>query len=104
MNHENVHCEFTGFDPDYEFHVKDLTQTEALKKYADHAVKEIKSTYGWDTDVQIHIEPEAKDKRLFSVSMCVFGMGEPILVQKTVNRSCVFCARCERPSCGKYTG
>ena len=66
----------------YEFHAKDLSQTEALKQYADHAVKEIKSTYGWDTDVQIKIEPEAKDKHLFLVSMSVFGLGEPIVVQK----------------------
>ncbi len=66
----------------YEFHAKDLSQTEALKHYADHAVKEIKSTYGWDTDVQINIEPEAKDKHLFCVSMSVFGLGEPIVVQK----------------------
>ncbi len=66
----------------YEFHAKDLSQTEALKQYADHAVKEIKSTYGWDTDVQINIEPEAKDKHLFSVSMSVFGLGEPIVVHK----------------------
>lgn len=66
----------------YEFHVRDLTQTEALKQYADHAVKEIKANYGWDADVQVSIEPEAKDRRIFSVSMSVFGMGEPILVKK----------------------
>lgn len=66
----------------YEFHARDLTQTEALKQYADHAVKEIKSTYGWDTDVQIYIEPESKDKHLFSVSMSVFGLSEPVFVKK----------------------
>lgn len=66
----------------YEFHARDLTQTEALKQYADHAVKEIKSTYGWDTDVQIHVEPEVKEKHLFSVSMSVFGLGEPIIIKK----------------------
>lgn len=66
----------------YEFHAKDLSQTDALKQYADHAVKEIKSTYGWDTDVQVNIEPEAKDKHLFSVSMSVFGLSEPIVVRK----------------------
>ncbi len=66
----------------YELHTKDLTQIEALKQYADHAVKEIKLTYGWDTDVQIHIEPEAKDKHLFTVNMSVYGMGEPIIVSK----------------------
>ncbi len=66
----------------YEFHAKDLSQTEALKQYADHAVKEIKSIYGWDTDVQVTIEPESKDKHLFSVSMSVFGLREPIVVRK----------------------
>lgn len=66
----------------YEFQAKDLTQTEAVKQYADHIVKEIKSQSGWDTDVQIHIEPEAKDKHLFSVSMSVFGLGEPIVISK----------------------
>ncbi|MFN3455362.1 MAG: hypothetical protein ACK41T_10420 [Pseudobdellovibrio sp.] len=66
----------------YEFLAKDLTQTEALKQYADHVVKEIKSTYGWDTDVQINIEPVAKDKHLLSVSMSVFGLNEPVIVKK----------------------
>ncbi len=66
----------------YEFHVKELTHVEALRQYADHAVKEIKSVCGWDTEVQIHIEPESKDKKIFSVSMSVFGMGEPVIVKK----------------------
>lgn len=66
----------------YEFHVSELTQTDALRQYADHAVKDIKSTYGWDTDVHISIEPEAKSKHLFSVSMSVHGFGEPVVVKK----------------------
>lgn len=66
----------------YEFHARELLQTDALKQYADHAVKEIKSNYGWDTDIQINIEPEVKDKKLFSVSMSVFGLDEPIVVKK----------------------
>ena len=66
----------------YEFHAKDLSQPEALKQYADHAVKDIKSTYGWDTYVQINIEPKVKDKHLFSVSMSVFGLSEPVVVKK----------------------
>ena len=66
----------------YEFHVKELGQTEALKQYADHVVKQIRTTAGWDTDVHVRIEPEAKDKRLFSVSMSVFGLGGPIVVSK----------------------
>jgi ribosome-associated translation inhibitor RaiA len=66
----------------YEFHAKDLSQTEALKQFADHAVKEIKTRYGWDTDVQVLIEPEAKDKHLYSVSMSVFGLGESVVAKK----------------------
>jgi hypothetical protein len=66
----------------YDFHVKDLSQTESIKQVADHAVKEIKSTYGWDTDVQVNIEPQAKDKHLFSVSMRVFGLSDPVVVRK----------------------
>lgn len=66
----------------YEFHAKDLSQTEALKQYANHAVKEIKSTYGWDTDVHVTIEPEVKDKHLFSVTMSVFGLSEPVVAKK----------------------
>ena len=66
----------------YEFHAKDLTQSESLKQYTDHAVKEIKSKYGWDTYVQVTIEPEAKDKRIFAVSMSVFGHGESVVVKK----------------------
>ncbi|MGZ3745057.1 MAG: hypothetical protein ACXVBQ_14435 [Pseudobdellovibrionaceae bacterium] len=65
-----------------EFHAKDIIQTEALKQYTDHAVKEIQSTYGWDTEVQVKIEPEAKDKNLFYVSMSVFGLSEPIIIKK----------------------
>jgi ribosome-associated translation inhibitor RaiA len=75
--------EFHSEEMMYEFHAKDLSQPEALKQYADHAVREIKSTYGWDSYVQINIEPEAKDKHLFSVSMSVFGLSEPIVVKKT---------------------
>ena len=66
----------------YEFHAKDVEQTESLKNYSDHVVKEIKTTHGWDTDIQIEIVPEARDKRLFSVSMSVFGLGEPVVAKK----------------------
>lgn len=66
----------------YEFHARELTQTEALKQYADHVVKEIKSTSGWDTDIHVNIEPAVKDKHLFAVSMSVFGLGNPIVVRK----------------------
>lgn len=67
----------------YEFHTKELMQTDTLKQYADHAVKEIKSVYGWDTDIHVNIEPEVKDKHLFTVSMNVFGLGEPIMIKKS---------------------
>lgn len=66
----------------YEFQAKDLTQTEAIKQYTDHIVKEIKSQASWDTDVQVHIESEAKDKHLFSVSLSVHGLGEPVVICK----------------------
>ena len=66
----------------YEFHAKDLTQTEALKKYADSVVKEIKSTSGWDTDIHVNIESTVKDKHLFTVAMSVFGLAQPIVVKK----------------------
>lgn len=51
----------------YEFHVKDLSQTEALRQYADHAVKEIKSIYGWDTDVQVMRQIHRMCRRRVSV-------------------------------------
>ena len=66
----------------YEFQANDLTQTDAIKQYADHIVKEIKSQSGWDTFVQVHIKPEAKDKHLFTVSMSVHGLGESIIACK----------------------
>lgn len=66
----------------YEFQAKELTQTEAVKQYTDHTVKEIKTLSGWDTDVQVHIEPQAKDKHLYSVAMSVYGLGEPIVIKK----------------------
>lgn len=66
----------------YEFQAKDISQKEAIKQYADHIAKEIKSIAGWDADVQIHIEPQAKDKHLFSVAMSVFGIGETFVSKK----------------------
>lgn len=66
----------------YEFHAKELSQIEALRQIADHAVKEIKNIVGWDADVEVNIEPEIKDKHLFTVSMSVFGIGEPVVVKK----------------------
>lgn len=66
----------------YELHTKELSHTETLKQYTDHVVKEIKLTYGWDTDIHINIEPKVKDKHIFSVSMTVYGLGQPIIVKK----------------------
>jgi len=67
----------------YELQIKGLTETDTLKQLADHTVEEIKSTTNWDTEVQINIEPEIKDKRLFKVSMSVFGLQEPVIVKKS---------------------
>ena len=50
-----------------------------LRQVSDHAVKEIKSTLGWDTDVEVTIEPETKNKHVFSVCMSVFGAAEPVV-------------------------
>ena len=66
----------------YELHVDDDIRTEALTQFTDHAVKEIKSTAGWNADVYVNIEPEARDKRLYSVSMAVSGLSDPIFVRK----------------------
>lgn len=66
----------------YEFHTKEVGCADALRQAADHAVKEIKSAAGWDTDVQVRIEPEVKDKNLFSVSISVFGFGDSVIVRK----------------------
>lgn len=83
MNFKEDSTEYIDQHLMYEFHAKDLSQTEALKQFSDHVVKEIKSTTDWDCDVQITIEPVAKDKKLFSVSMSLFGLGyHPIVVKK----------------------
>lgn len=66
----------------YEFQAKEMVQTESLKQFANHAVREIVAAAGRDADVQVHVEPEVKDKRLFSVSIGVFGVGDPIVVRK----------------------
>jgi hypothetical protein len=47
----------------------------AVNQFVNHAIKEIKSTYGWDKDVQVSFEPEA-------VCMEVSGFPEPIVVKK----------------------
>lgn len=66
----------------YELQLKDIPYTEALKQIADHVVKEIHSTAGDEVDVQIHVEPEVKDKQIYSVSLNVYGPYEPISVRK----------------------
>jgi len=74
--------DFFNQDLMYAFHARNLSQTEALKQVADHAVKEIKATIGWDAEVEVTIEPETKDKHLFSVCMTVYGASEPVVVKK----------------------
>jgi hypothetical protein len=66
----------------YEFHVRGLSEARALKQLADHAVKDIKSTMDGDSGIRITVEPEAKNKRLFAVSMSVSGLEEPVIVRK----------------------
>lgn len=66
----------------YEFFARDVGHTDALRQVADHAVKEIKAAAGWDADVQVHIEPEARDKKLFAVCISVFGFGDSVIVRK----------------------
>ncbi len=67
----------------YEVQTNEFKQTEALKQYCAHAVKEIKSTYGWDTEVQISILPSGQSSDEFSVTMKVFGLGEPVIAKKS---------------------
>lgn len=66
----------------YGINIKGLTETDALKQLAEHMVKEIKSTTNLDTEIQITVEPEAKNKRIFSVSMSVLGLQDPVFVKK----------------------
>ena len=66
----------------YELFTKGLAETDALKQFASHAVKEIKSTMNLDADVKITVESESKDKRLYCVSMSVLGLSEPVIVKK----------------------
>lgn len=67
----------------YDFHAKDLLHIEAVKPFADHVVKEIRQLSGSDADVEVHIEPEAKDKRLYNVAINVHGVGRSIHVEKS---------------------
>ena len=66
----------------YVFHAKELSHPETFRQYTDNAVKEIKLKYGWDTEVEVNIEPLVKDKNLFRVAMSVFGLTEPIVIKK----------------------
>lgn len=66
----------------YEFQARELSQTEALKQYADHVAREIKDAFGWDAAVQIHVEPVVLDKKLFSVSISTQGFSGSIHVRK----------------------
>ena len=66
----------------YQFQVKDLGAKEALRQFADHLVKQIKAEAGWDTDVHLSIQPGVKGDQLYSVSLSVFGLSDPIVVRK----------------------
>lgn len=66
----------------YEFQARNFERAEIFRQFSDQAVKEIKSTAGWDADVQVKIEPEAGDGSCYAVSMSVFGLGEPVVVKR----------------------
>jgi hypothetical protein len=67
----------------YGFQAKNLVNIEPLKKVMDRTVREIQSLIGKEADVQVSIESEVKNKKLFSVSMSVFGLRQPIVVKRT---------------------
>lgn len=66
----------------YEMSFKDVNLSHQIKQVFDQMVKEVKSAAGWDTDVEIHVEPEVKDKGVYLVSVTVHGLGEKIFVKK----------------------
>ncbi len=71
------------FEPTYGFHVKDLPHSNSLKSSADEIVRDIKRFSKQATDVHIHIEPEVKDKHIYSVTLSVHGLGETVVVKKS---------------------
>ncbi len=66
----------------YDFNAKNMAHADTFRLFSDQAVKEIKSTLGWETDVQVSIEPETGDCSSYAVSMAVFGLREPVVVKK----------------------
>lgn len=66
----------------YVFRSKNIDHTDSLKNLANSAVRKIKSSFGWDTEVEVSIEPEMQDGQLFTVSVSVYGVGDPVVVRK----------------------
>lgn len=64
----------------YEYHAKEHAQR--FRNYTDAAVKDIKRQIGNEPDVQVSIEEEERRKGLFSVSISISGMREPLFVKK----------------------
>lgn len=72
--------EFMNPELFYEFRAKKYAHR--FRSYADDAVKEIKRQVGNEPGIQVSIKEEDRLKGVFSVSMTVNGMGEPVFVRK----------------------
>lgn len=73
---------FSNSEMMYEFDVKASAHSEALRQFADHTVREIKTLAGWDADVRVTVEPNRIVKGHFAVSMSVFGLDHSVFVRK----------------------
>lgn len=69
--------------PFYQFSAKGLRSPSGFKKHVDHAVSEILEALGNETDLHVHIEPEAKSRGLFTLTMSADVSGEPVTIKKT---------------------
>lgn len=77
---------FATMEPFYEYSTKGLRNPEGFKQQVDRAVREIIEVIGSDADVQVHVEPEAKDKGLYTLSISADVLGRPVTVKKTGKR------------------
>ena len=64
----------------YEYHAKEFA--DRFRRYSDDAVRDLRRCIGTEPDIQVTIEEETRNKGLFSVSMMISGMGEPLVVKK----------------------
>lgn len=67
----------------YRFYFKGIPNESRLKKQLDYAVEDILQAAGPNTDVQVSIEPESSNKKIFSVSMTFNTLGQQFVVKKT---------------------